>query len=505
MSDEASLSGGLQLSHVRACSVCEGRAIMLQPGEVDRVINSSYEIHRAQAYGFMDRLIASRDPVTGLLPLHVKTDRGTLVAADHQASGLDMGRATSGLVMLSDIARAEGDGARADAYLTEAEDNYDRGQKLLAERDYFVHGRDFDDKGNLRLSNIGVPGNTIGEPGKSAAGEDNMSRVNTRAYAIRAIADLYRATGRDTHKQDFARYLAAWVRDFHAPLDGGFFIHANVADPSDHKEIGTFKDPGGAESKYEWRRGIKGNDGTIYALPAVLLLANEVLATEQTQRLVKEQLDIIFQRFHRLNGMLWESYTSDWYPISVDSQNQPVKTAGGHSVRTSHVAIGGHTAMAPQQVIEGARQLLAQRSISEAEYFSYIDQSVSLFQKFVTDAGAVNWTNGAVYNGVLVEVEEKEHRRLRDWAEAGWQQAELIQTLLRFREEDRLRDIVGPTGKTGEDLLQLAERRYVTKYPVPAEYVFTGFGNPDVYHRPQLAHYHRQALCSLANPHSADE
>src|SRR5439155_1096034 len=51
---------------------------------------------RQQAYSMMDRLIDAKDPVTGLLPLHVRTENGKLVAADHIAAGLDMGRATSG-------------------------------------------------------------------------------------------------------------------------------------------------------------------------------------------------------------------------------------------------------------------------------------------------------------------------------------------------------------------------------------------------------------------------
>jgi hypothetical protein len=101
--------------------------------------------------------------------------------------------------------------------------------------------------------------------------------------------------------------VRAWIRDFHDPMDGGFFIHANVMDPSDHREIGTFKDPGGVDSEYEGWRGVKGNDGTVYVLSSVLLLANEILGTEQTQDPVREQLDIILRRFRRQNGMLWEN------------------------------------------------------------------------------------------------------------------------------------------------------------------------------------------------------
>ena len=37
---------------------------------------------------------------------------------------------------------------------------------------------------------------------------------------------------------------------------------------------------------------------------------------------------------------------------------------------------------------------------------------------------------------------------MRAWSDAGWQQAELIQTLIRIEEEGCLRDIQGPSGKT---------------------------------------------------------
>jgi hypothetical protein len=471
---------------------------MSERGEIDQIVIARHKIHEAQAFALADRLIAARDPVTGLLPLNIKTEQRKLAAADHKASGLDMGRATSGLVMLSQIARTESADARSDKYLKAAERNYDRGKKLLAERAYFVHLRDFDDQGRPVSS-------AIGEPGKSAEGEDNMSRVNSRAYALRAAGDLYRVTHKESYRRDFEQYVKAWIRDFHDPMDGGFFIHANVMDPSDHKEIGTFKDPGGVDSEYEGWRGVKGNDGTVYVLSSVLLLANEILGTEQTQDLVREQLDIILRRFRRQNGMLWENYTNDWKPISMDWQNQPMDAAKGQDARTSHVAVGGHTAMAPQQIIEGARQLLKQGRIDAAQYFSYIDQSVSLFQPFATDSGAVDWDTGAVHNAILVEEERSEHRWLQGWGDAGWQQAELIQTLLRFAEEGRLRDIHGPKGKSGEELLELSEQYYVTKYPVPAEYFFDGFANPDVYHRPQLAYYHNEVMRNLKARTSGQE
>ena len=417
---------------------------MLKPSTVDQLVIAAQRIHTAQAYDLMDRLIAPRDAVTGLLPLHVKTVGGKLVATNHIASGLDMGRTTAGLVMLSQLTRAEGDPARADKYLKEAEDNYKRGKELLAERDYFVQRRDFDDHGKPTTSEIG-------ERGKSAVGEDNMSRVNPRAYAFRAAAELYRATGKESYKLDFERYCRAWIRDFYDPVNGGFFVHANVMDPSDHKEIGSFKDPGGVDSTYDGRRGIKGNDGTI-----------------------------------------------DWKPISADWQSQPIDAPEGQSARTSHVAIGGHTVMAPQQIIEGARQLLKQGKISEAEYASYVDRTLSLFQEFATKSGAIDWNTGAVHNAIRVEEPRIEHRWLQAWGDAPWQQAELIQTLLRFREEDRLKDIKGPNGKTGEELLKLAEQHYVTTYPVPTNYSFEDYlGNPDVYHRPQLALYHHEMTSQL--------
>lgn len=458
---------------------------MWKANAVDQIIIDSQKIHTAQAYDFMERLIAARDPVTRLLPLHVKTDGEKLVAVDHSASGIDMGRATAGLVMLSQLARAEGELARADKYLKVAEENYKRGKELLAEGDYFVHQRDFDDQGNLTS-------NAIGE-------HDNMSRVNPRAYAFRAAAELYCATDHENYQRDLERYFEAWVRDFHDPnpVNGGFFIHANVMDPADHREAVSFKDPGGVDSRYDGRLGLKGNDGTIYTLSAVLLQANEILGTEQTQNLVKEQLDIILGKMYRQNGMLWENYTNDWKPISADWQNLPIDAPQGQSARTSHVAIGGHTAMASQQIIEGARQLLKQGKINEAEYASYIHHALDLFQEFATQSGAIAWNIGVVHNAIRVEEPRMDHRWYQPWGNANWQQAELIQTLLRFRQESLLEDIKGPNGKTGEELLRLAEHYYVTTYPVPANYEFKDFANPDVYHRPQLALYHHEVTSQL--------
>jgi hypothetical protein len=102
----------------------------------------------------------------------------------------------------------------------------------------------------------------------------------------------------------------------------GFFSHANGEDPSAHKEIGSFKDRGGVDSGGDERKGIKRNDGTICALPLVLN-ANEILGTEQTQRVVKEQIDIILGDISSAKRHAWKNYTHDWQPISLDWQNHP--------------------------------------------------------------------------------------------------------------------------------------------------------------------------------------
>src|SRR5688572_19345665 len=98
---------------------------MLKPSALDQIIIDAGKIHRVQAYDFMDRMIAAKDVVTGLLPLHVKTDNGKLVAVDHVASGLDIGRTTAGLVMLSRLAVDEGDTTRVERYIRAAEENYE--------------------------------------------------------------------------------------------------------------------------------------------------------------------------------------------------------------------------------------------------------------------------------------------------------------------------------------------------------------------------------------------
>ena len=450
------------------------------------ILSAAARFSRDQAYDVMDRFLGARDQVTGLLPLHVRTENGHLVATDHVASGLDMGRQTSGLVMTAELARAQGDQARAERYLQAAETNYANGKERLTQGDFFVHMRDFNDDGSVKST-------TIGEPGKSAPGQDDMSRVNPRGYAFRGAADLYLATGRPEYKADLQRYFDAWVRDFHDP-QGGFFVHANVNDPSDHTERSSFRDPGGVDSKYDGLTGAKGNDATIYALSGVLLPANQVLGTSQTQALVKEQMDLILEKFHCQNGMLWENYTSDFQPVSQDWQNQPRVASEGQSAPTSHVAIGGHTAMAAQQVIEGARQLRAQGAISQPQYQSYVDRTVSVFQDFAARSGAVDWDTGAVHNAIRVEEPEQDKRWIKEWGDAGWQQAELLQSLLRLKEEDRLQDIHGPQGKTGYDLLVLAERHYEENYAMKSDYAVDGFGNPDVYHVPQVATYFQQAV-----------
>jgi len=429
----------------------------------------------------MDRMIEARDPVTGLLPLHFETRDGKLVATDHIAAGLDMGRQTAGLVMTAQLAALQGDKPRAERYLQAAEENYSQGQKLLADGDVFVQRRDFNEDGTVKFSERG-------EPGKSAAGEDNMSRVNPRGYAFRGAAELFLATAKPKYKDDFNRYFQAWVRDFHDPAEGGFFLHSNLDQAGDHQERSAFKAPGGGESNYDGKAGAKGNDGTIYAMSGVLLAANEVLATPQTQQLVKEQMDLILDKFQRSNGMLWENYQADFQPLSQDWQSQPREDG-----QSSHVAIGGHTAMASQQIIEGARQLKKQGVLDQAQYQSYIDRTVACFQDFASQSGAVDWQSGAVHNAIRVEEPDQSKRWISNWGDASWQQAELIQSLVRLKEEGRLADIHGPNGLNGQDLLLSAERHYQDRYSQSDSPSFKDyFGNPDVYHVPQVALYLEQ-------------
>ena len=445
------------------------------------VAKEALQFHSGEAFQVMDSMLAAKDPVTGLLPLNFETRDGRTVASDHVASGLDSGRTTAGLVMTAEVAQAVGDTERHNTYIEAAEENYARSKELLTEGDVFVHLRDFNEDGTVKSTNVG-------EPGKSAEGQDNATRVNPRGYAFRGAAELYRVTGKEQYKDDFNRYFQAWVSDFHDPVNGGFFLHSNVEKAGDHQERGSFRAPGGADSSYTGEAGVKGNDGTIYALSGVLLAANEVLGTEQTQGLVKEQMDILLDKFHRQDGMQWENYTADFQPISQDWQNQPRDNG-----ENSHVAIGGHTAMAAQQIIEGARQLKAQGAIDQGQYNTYIDRSVEMFGDFAANSGAVDWETGAVHNAIRVEEPDAEKRWISAWGDAPWQQAELLQSLVRLGQEGRLKDIKGPDDKNGVDLLQAAQDHYRSAYALPAEnYKFRGFGNPDVYHRPQVAQYFSQ-------------
>ena len=84
---------------------------------------NALQFHREQAYKVMDKFLAARDPVTGMLPLHVETREGKLEPTDHLASGLDMGRQTAGLVMTARLAASDHDDLRAGRYLLAAEQN----------------------------------------------------------------------------------------------------------------------------------------------------------------------------------------------------------------------------------------------------------------------------------------------------------------------------------------------------------------------------------------------
>lgn len=134
--------------------------------------------------------------------------------------------------------------------------------------------------------------------------------------------------------------------------------------------------------------------------------------------------------------------------------------------------------------------------INQQQYDVYIDRTVDLFNTFAKDSGAVDWQTGAVHNAMRVEEPDRDKRWLSNWGDAPWQQAELLQTLVRFGQEGRLEEIKGPQDKTGLDLLQSAQAHYESAQALPAEnYRFTDyFGNPDVYHRPQVASYFAQSV-----------
>ena len=221
----------------------------------------------------------------------------------------------------------------------------------LAKQEYFVHQINFDDQGKQTTN--------LGEPGKSAPGQDNMSPgESSRVCVPRSAAELYLATNQESYRIDFERYFKAWIRDFYDPTNAGFFIHANVTDHSDHKEMGPFKNPGGVDSGYDGLRGVKGNDGTIYALSSVLLQANDVLANEQTQNLIERATGYHPRKTssakrHAL-GELYQRLEADLGGLA--------ESAHGSTRRTQDEPRSNRwPAMAPQQIIEGARQLHRQK------------------------------------------------------------------------------------------------------------------------------------------------
>jgi hypothetical protein len=123
-----------------------------------------------------------------------------------------------------------------------------------------------------------------------------------------------------------------------------------------------------------------------------------------------------------------------------------------------------------------------------------------MFQDF-TRSGAVDWNSGAVHNAMRVEEPRLADRWLSGWGDASWQQAELLQTLVDLRGAGRLEQIQGPEGKTGSDLLGAAERCYQSNYALKSDYSFGDyFGNPDVYHVPQVATYFQESLAQAGAP-----
>jgi hypothetical protein len=109
------------------------------------------------------------------------------------------------------------------------------------------------------------------------------------------------------------------------------------------------------------------------------------------------------------------------------------------------------------------------------------------------DNGVIDGQRGLVQNANMLEVPpgfpaQRTKPGGNDWGQAGWQQRELMQTLIVLYEAGRLRDLRLAGGDDGEALLKRSIATIAQNFPIPSPYT-GGFADEHRYHAPQAVAY----------------
>ena len=140
--------------------------------------------------------------------------------------------------------------------------------------------------------------------------------------------------------------------------------------------------------------------------------------------------------------------------------------------------------MAAGQIAAGALELSRRNFISSDECSQYLSRAVQILNDAI-EAKVVDWSDGTVSNGTLIEVPVDMTQRRLPWGKAAWQQYELVRTLLSLRGSGLIDHVKGPDGESGEMLLMKALNSIRTDFRLPQEYK-GGFGDEWRYHLPQV-------------------
>lgn len=470
----------------------EARASYPDQGGIAALVDENLSRVQKELAKDADRLagILSRavDSTTGLIAMNVNPDGA---AANSDNSALDAARATRGLCDLA-LSLIKTNPSKAHDLFTRALANWRATRRQLRTRDGTpIHSLSFETDENGTL----ITRAQIGE-------HENLMRVN--AGALYPVSDsvgliiLATKLGERALERELRTALAEdmqWLLErFYQPRIGTFTYHydASTGSAADSDERGQYP------------LGIVGNDGTVYALSALLVPALKALRDEEDvtftaqgksvslSSLVRQQIDTICDRYVFRNGSMWETYeigdAGNLIPLAFAWQMQPVQppiSLGANAVlQNSHVGIGGHTVMAAGQIAAGASELHRRQLISDDKLKEYLSRSVEILNNAI-GAGVVDWSDGTVSNGTLVEVPVEHTQRCLPWGKAAWQQYELVQTLLSLRASGFIDAVKGPHGEPGETLLIKALGSIEASFRLPDDYN-GGFGDEWRYHLPQV-------------------
>ncbi|MBC7792175.1 MAG: hypothetical protein H7Z43_00575 [Clostridia bacterium] len=458
------------------------------------VLRGARRYFSTQALGFAKQLSAAVEPTSGLIAMNVERNGDAYRPTNANNSALDAARTTKGLAQLAT--------AYAKAYGADAKTVSELFERAAANWEATRHWLRTEHNGRqLPIHLRTADGIQLGE------GEDaTKRRVNADGlYPVSDSADmviLARELGEPTEEYRAAliKDVQEFVRDFYNPEAKTFNYHID-ANTGSSAETDT---KNGLVVNYP--NGIVGNDGAIYGLAALLIPTlkalgsdvDSIASTPSFTTIVKQQLDFIADRATFKNGAMWETYTvrglGELEPVRFAWQDAQVEPWEEGLPTQSHVAIGGHIVMAARQLAEGALELHKIDALNNAELTRYLDRATEIIN-FAVRHAVINSETGLVQNANMLEVPDGyPQQRTRpggnDWGQAGWQQRELIQTLLVLRKANRLGQIqLSPDGsQNGEDLLRAAIATTAKGFDIPDGYT-GGFGDEHRYHVPQLAAY----------------